>query len=86
MKAWSRTFGFRPALLRHGAGHETDADLKMAFHDLRELKVDVAYPFLLELYNDYKTDALSKADCWRACDSSRRMYSGVRSPPFRRTR
>ena len=30
-----------------------DADLKLAFHDLRELKVDVAYPFLLELYHDY---------------------------------
>jgi len=41
---------------------ELDADLKMAFHDLRELKVDVAYPFLLELYHDYKANALSKAD------------------------
>ena len=43
-------------------GAEPDADLKAAFHDLRELKVDVAYPFLLELYHDYKADALSKAD------------------------
>ncbi len=43
-------------------GSEPDADLKLAFHDLRELKVDVAYPFLLELYHDYKTDMLSKAD------------------------
>ena len=43
-------------------GTETDADLKLAFHDLRELKVDVAYPFLLELYHDYKADVLSKAD------------------------
>ena len=43
-------------------GRESDADLKLAFHDLRELKVDVAYPFLLELYQDYKTDKLSKAD------------------------
>jgi uncharacterized protein with ParB-like and HNH nuclease domain/predicted transport protein len=43
-------------------GSETDADLKLAFHDLRELKVDVAYPFLLELYHDYKADTLSKAD------------------------
>ena len=34
-------------------GAEPDADLKLAFHDLRELKVDVAYPFLLELYQDY---------------------------------
>jgi len=43
-------------------GAETDADLKLAFQDLRELKVDVAYPFLLELYHDYKADVLSKAD------------------------
>lgn len=41
---------------------EPDADLKLAFRDLRELKVDVAYPFLLELYQDYKTGMLSKAD------------------------
>ena len=34
-------------------GAEADPDLKLAFHDLRELKVDVAYPFLLELYHDY---------------------------------
>lgn len=34
-------------------GAETDKELAEAFHDLRELKVDVAYPFLLELYRDY---------------------------------
>ena len=34
----------------------------IAFHDLRELKVDVAYPFLLELYHDYANDTLSAAD------------------------
>jgi len=43
-------------------GTEPDADLKLAFNDLRELKVDVAYPFLLELYHDYKADTLPKAD------------------------
>ena len=41
---------------------EPDPDLKLAFHDLRELKVDVAYPFLLELYHDYKSGTLSKVD------------------------
>ena len=40
---------------------EPDPDLKSAFHDLRELKVDVAYPFFLELYHDYKAGTLSKA-------------------------
>jgi uncharacterized protein with ParB-like and HNH nuclease domain/predicted transport protein len=43
-------------------GSEPDPDLKLAFHDLRELKVDVAYPFLLELYHDYEANILSKAD------------------------
>lgn len=43
-------------------GAETDVDLKFAFHDLRELKVDVAYPFLMELYRDYETGLLPKTD------------------------
>jgi uncharacterized protein with ParB-like and HNH nuclease domain len=43
-------------------GAEPDANLKLAFHDLRELKVDVAYPFLLELYQDYINGALSEPD------------------------
>ena len=43
-------------------GAELDDELKLALHDLRELKVDVAYPFLLEIYRDYATGVLSKAD------------------------
>lgn len=38
---------------------ESDAALKQAFHDLRELKVDVAYPFLLDVYHDYKQGSLA---------------------------
>ena len=34
-------------------GRELDNELAAAFQDLRELKVDVAYPLLLELYDDY---------------------------------
>jgi len=41
---------------------EEDKELKEAFSDLRELKVDVSYPLLLELYNDYKMNILSKDD------------------------
>ena len=41
---------------------EHDNDLAPAFRDLRELKVDVAFPFLLELYDDYVQDRLPKAD------------------------
>jgi uncharacterized protein with ParB-like and HNH nuclease domain/predicted transport protein len=43
-------------------GAESDPDLKPAFHDLREMKVDVAYPLLLELYHDYSEGLLSKQD------------------------
>lgn len=41
---------------------EVDSVLKEPFSDLRELKVDVAYPMLLELYDDYASDTLSKDD------------------------
>ncbi|MEB3274439.1 MAG: DUF262 domain-containing protein [Prochlorothrix sp.] len=41
-------------------GKETNKALAEAFRDLRELKVEVAYPFLLELYHDYQTGALSR--------------------------
>ncbi|MEZ6092502.1 MAG: DUF1524 domain-containing protein, partial [Pirellulaceae bacterium] len=43
-------------------GAESDLGLKLAFHDLRELKVDVAYPFLLELYSDYAIGVLSQSE------------------------
>ncbi len=43
-------------------GAESSAELKLAFSDLRELKVDVAYPFLLELYADYAGGTLSAAE------------------------
>jgi uncharacterized protein with ParB-like and HNH nuclease domain/predicted transport protein len=41
---------------------EEDPDLREAFVDLAELKVDVAYPFLLEIYDDYAKGVLSKED------------------------
>src|ERR1043165_4742346 len=43
-------------------GAEPDANWKLAFHDLRELKVDGAYPFLLELYGDYAAGTLPGQD------------------------
>jgi len=47
-------------------GKETDKQLAVAFQDLRELKVDVAYPFLLELYHDYLNGLLPKMDFLQA--------------------
>ena len=43
-------------------GKEQDSQLKVAFQDLRELKVDVTYPLLLELYHDYVCKRLLKKD------------------------
>ena len=41
---------------------EENKDLKWAFNDLKDLKVDVAFPFLLELYDDFNNEILSKDD------------------------
>ena len=43
-------------------GAEKDPVLKLAFQDVRELRVDVAYPFLLDLYHDYVEGQLTKTD------------------------
>jgi uncharacterized protein with ParB-like and HNH nuclease domain/predicted transport protein len=45
---------------------ETDADLKAAFHDIGVLKVDVALPLLLELYEDYTNQTLNKSELVQA--------------------
>lgn len=37
-----------------------------AFRDLRELRVDVAYPFLLEMYHDHSSGKLSESDLYQA--------------------
>jgi predicted transport protein len=47
-------------------GNEQDRDLAVAFQDLRELKVDIAYPFLLEVYHDFAQGALQKSDFLQA--------------------
>jgi uncharacterized protein with ParB-like and HNH nuclease domain/predicted transport protein len=49
-----------------GLGSEGDKALAEAFQDLRDLKVDVAYPLLLELYHDYATELLPRDDFLRA--------------------
>ncbi|MXW52064.1 DUF262 domain-containing protein [Candidatus Saccharibacteria bacterium] len=43
-------------------GKEADKRLAEVFRDLKELKVDVAYPFLLELYDDFANGRLERAD------------------------
>ena len=41
---------------------EQDADIRSVLSDINTLKVDVAYPFLLEVYDDYVKQRLSKSD------------------------
>jgi len=43
-------------------GKETNPMLSRAFKDLRELKVEVSYPFLLEVYGNYKVGMLTAED------------------------
>jgi uncharacterized protein with ParB-like and HNH nuclease domain/predicted transport protein len=43
-------------------GKETDNELKKVFADINELKVDVSYPFILNIYDDYAKEVISKAD------------------------
>ncbi|MGH9871669.1 MAG: GmrSD restriction endonuclease domain-containing protein [Pyrinomonadaceae bacterium] len=47
-------------------GAEKDSELELAFRDIRELKVDVAFPFLLELYQDYVAGMLSREELLKA--------------------
>lgn len=47
-------------------GAETDKELNQVFQDIHELKVDVAYPLLLEFYDDYKKQSLLKDDFYKA--------------------
>ena len=41
---------------------EDDREIKQALQDINTLKVDVAYPFFLELYDDYSGGRLAKSD------------------------
>ena len=43
-------------------GQEENPSLKSAFSDLKKLKVNVSYPFILKLYRDYKQGLLSSKD------------------------
>ncbi len=55
-------------------GHQSEAKLAEAFHDIRELKVDVAYPFLLEVFDDFDNGRLNTEDF---CDVLRLVESYV---------
>ena len=45
---------------------ENDADIELALHDLRGLKVVVSHPFLMKLHYEYSSRRLSKGDFIKA--------------------
>jgi uncharacterized protein with ParB-like and HNH nuclease domain/predicted transport protein len=51
---------------RVALGKEPDSKLRDAFHDLRELKVNVVTPLLLELYRDHEAGLLSRDELLEA--------------------
>ena len=56
---------------------EPDADLKQIIHDINELKVNVAYPFMIEAYADYDEKLISK-------DEILEIFSMIEGYVFRR--
>jgi uncharacterized protein with ParB-like and HNH nuclease domain len=48
--------------VRIALGKDPDSELAKLFGDIRTLKVDVAYPFLLEVYDDFNNGLLTRAD------------------------
>lgn len=43
-------------------GKEKDPELGATFRDIRELRADVCYPLLMEIYKDYSSDFISKQE------------------------
>ena len=41
---------------------DEDNEIKQIVKDINELRVDVSYPFLMQIYNDYKNRILSNSD------------------------
>ncbi|MDE0526164.1 MAG: DUF262 domain-containing protein [Thaumarchaeota archaeon] len=56
---------------------EPDVDIKQIIHDIKELKVGVAYPFMIESYADYNKGLISK-------DEIVEIFSIIESYAFRR--
>lgn len=43
-------------------GKESDPQLRRAFNDLAQIRADVVYPFLLEVYSDYELGVISREE------------------------
>lgn len=69
---------------------ETDAEIKKSLVDINTLRVDVAYPFLLEVYEDYEQGKLERKDfvsILRLIESYvfRRMVCGIPTNSMNKT-
>jgi len=53
---------FSKHFVRIALDQETDKELRQVIGDINTLRVDVAYPFLLELYDDHATGLISRDD------------------------
>lgn len=53
-------YRFSKYFVRMACGQEEDPTVAAAFSDLNTVKVDVAYPFLLQVYHDYQTGLIIK--------------------------
>lgn len=56
------TYHYSKYYVRLALEQETDLAIKQALTDINILKVDVAYPFLLEVYEDYAKKLLTQSD------------------------
>ena len=53
---------FATYFCRISLGTEHEPDLATVFRDIRELRADVCYPFLMEVYQDYQASKVSRED------------------------
>ena len=58
----SDIFTYSQHYTRFVLGKEPDEDIRKILKDILTLRVDVAYPLLLEFYDEYKKDKLTKQD------------------------
>lgn len=71
-------------------GNETDPELKKHLDSLRSMEYDVTYPFLLNLYSDYKASKLSKEDFIKIINLTesyliRRIICGIPPASYNKT-
>ena len=63
--------------IKFALGKEEDFNLGNIFKDINDLKVDVSYPFILQVYKDYAEDKISK-------DAFIQILKAIESYVFRR--